>query len=166
MTLNVILLFRKRVEEWLKKFLRKRGLNFPTPEIQKTCYLGNQQKLLDYLKNENLNTMTTAQVRAWLKNNPDCIPPHLNLDDCDIDHVIAHAFGGVDHPFNYVIMPKSVNRFFKEWLTPVKFVYVGHSVARTVKAMSRWVKETALKLLNFNAFADQRLQYYSDEEED
>jgi hypothetical protein len=52
--------------------------------------------------------VSTAQYRRQLKSEG------VDLEGKDIDHVIAHARGGPDQPWNYNPLPSSINRSLQE----------------------------------------------------
>lgn len=52
--------------------------------------------------------MSASRLRARLRAQG------VPLDGLDVDHVVARAVGGRDHPLNYQLLPESVNRSLQE----------------------------------------------------
>ena len=106
--------------------------------------------------------MTTAAVRTWLKNH-DTFPAAykqqgLSLDDCDIDHILPRSVGGIDHPYNYYILPKKLNKRWSGWWTAHKLTYMGATNARSAKDFFLWVRDEGDRLqVDYNAFDQRRL---------
>lgn len=50
----------------------------------------------------------------------------------DVDHVVPEKWGGINHPRNYVVMHRSMNRSFQGKLPETKWAYLGMSGLRTV----------------------------------
>ena len=105
--------------------------------MQKKSYLGNHADLLAHMKSTGKRKMTTAAVRTWLKNHDTCPVAYkrhgLSLDDCDIDHILPTSVGGIDHPYNYYILPKKLNKRWSGWWTAHKLTYMGANNARSAK---------------------------------
>ncbi|EKX52343.1 hypothetical protein GUITHDRAFT_134028 [Guillardia theta CCMP2712] len=76
-------------------------------------YCGYIHDLVLYAGN---SCTSTRQVRSWLLSHPHLCPVD-SFQDCDIDHIIPRSLGGHDHPYNYYIMPKSMNQKFNKWMT-------------------------------------------------
>lgn len=47
---------------------------------------------------------STRQVRHWLCEEG------LDLQEYEIDHIVPRSVGGVDHPHNYAVVPRHLNR--------------------------------------------------------
>ena len=55
-----------------------------------------------------------------------------------VDHLIPRAFGGADHPLNYVMMPGNMNIEFSLWIDERKAAYVGRHAWSTSKKFHNW----------------------------
>jgi hypothetical protein len=58
----------------------------------------------------------------------------------DVDHAIPQHWGGLDHPRNYIVMPRSLNRSFQAYIDE-KMALVGNSVSRRVAIFAQRMKE-------------------------
>ena len=112
----------------------------------------------------NTTEMTTAAVRQWLQKHYQI--PHafqqqgLRFKDLSIDHVLPTAIGGVDHPFNYFIMPKEINSKFDCWWMEKKRSYIGEANARVNKEFLLWVRAEGKRWgIDYNAFDPKRHKY-------
>jgi len=80
-------------------------------------YCGYIHELVLYAGN---NPASTRQVRNWLLTHSHLCPVD-NFTECDIDHIVPRSLGGHDHPYNYYIMPTSMNKKFNKWMTKGSF---------------------------------------------
>lgn len=130
-------------------------------ELQQQAYLGNNEQLLQHMRDRGITTMTTKSVRSWLEKNGG-FPlgyqdANLCLADCDIDHILPNSVGGQNHPYNYVLLPKRLNSSFNGWWTAQKQVYIGKKTAKTAKNFFIWVREEGRRLgLDCNDFHQMR----------
>ena len=70
-----------------------------------------------------------------------------------MDHIVSRKWGGVDHIFNYFVLPAALNASFNSDITDEKVVrYMGAKVARAVKGFSQFVRREAAVAVDFNAF--------------
>ena len=156
--------FRAKGKEVLQRSLAKLCLSDLLgyrKAVQQQAYLGNNEDLLEYMRCKGIMTMTTKAVRTWLRNNDgfpdDYLHNNLQLEDCDIDHILPRSVGGQDHPFNYFVLPKRLNGSLNGWWTPQKQVLLGREVSRTAKNFFIWVKEEGMRLgVNPNNFHQHR----------
>ena len=114
-----------------------------TNELRTLCYLGGCAPLMTYAKekhgSQGQGGMTTAQVRAWLKKNPDCVPHALRNVAWHIDHIVPECYNPLGNwPTNFFIMPKTVNLYFGKYLTQEKIKYVGTSHFKSASEFCRW----------------------------
>lgn len=127
-----------------------------TKEQQFESYLGNCAPLMLYARDRygesGVGGMTTRQVRAWLKANPQFIPAHLVDIDFHVDHIIGDNVGGHSWPLNYFLMPKAVNSWFGGWLTVEKRKYVGMPAWSAATNFQMWCSQKARSSLPFGSF--------------
>ena len=127
-----------------------------TKEQQFACYLGNCAPLMMYARERygeaGVGGITTRQVRAWLKANPDFVPEHLRGVEFHIDHIIGDGVGGQSWPLNYFIMPKAANLWFGGWLTLEKRRYVGMHAWTAATCFTMWCAQKSRATLPFGNF--------------
>ncbi len=146
----------------LNKILKNLDMRAATENMQKQSYLGNHADLLAHLRATDKQKMTTASVRTWLKKH-DRFPAAykrqgFSLEDCDIDHILPRSIGGIDHPYNYYILPKKLNKRWSGWWTAHKMTYMGTANAKAAKNFFLWVRGEGDRLqIDYNAFDQQRL---------
>jgi hypothetical protein len=104
--------------------LARLGLRALLPATQKQSYLGFCEPLLAHMSHLQLNTMSTAAVRRWLTGDGACadaralaaalVDAHGVASFCDlqVDHIVSLKWGGVDHPFNFFVLPRALNASF------------------------------------------------------
>jgi hypothetical protein len=104
--------------------LARLGLCALPPSSQALAYLGFCAPLLAHMEQRQLSTMSTAAVRRWLTGDAACaearalaaalVDAHgvATFFELQIDHVVSHKWGGVDHPFNYFVLPRALNASF------------------------------------------------------
>ena len=146
----------------LTNILKSLDLCKASEQMQRQSYLGNHADLLAYMKDKGKTTMTTAAVRTWLEKNgrfPSAYARQgITLGDCDIDHVLPRSVGGVNHPYNYYILPKRLNRRWSGWWTAHKMTYMGAANVKVAKNFFLWVREEGERLrIDYNAYDQQRL---------
>ncbi len=129
--------------------------------LQQQAYLGNNEQLLQHMRDRGTISMTTKSVRNWLEKHGGFPLGYENanlcLADCDIDHILPNSVGGQNHPYNYVLLPKRLNGSFNGWWTAQKQVYIGKKTARTAKNFFIWVREEGSRLgLDCNDFHQKR----------
>ena len=137
-------------------------LQIASQQLQKQSYLGNHADLLKYMKDKNKKTMTTAAVRTWLTKTGSFPSAYLkrgmSLEHCDIDHILPRSVGGVDHPYNYYILPKKLNKRWSGWWTAHKLTYMGSANAKAAKTFFLWVRDEGKRLgVDYNTFDQKRL---------
>jgi len=59
----------------------------------------------------------------------------------DIDHVVPKCWGGLDHPRNYVVMHRSLNRSFRELMPQDKMQYIQRNNKTILRKVAQFVKE-------------------------
>ena len=134
------------------------------PTAQKQSYLGNHVELLEHMRLSNMSRMTTTAVWKWLQQH-DKIPhafskQGLMLEDLSIDHILPTSIGGVDHPFNYSVMPKELNNNFDGWWTEEKKNYMGALNTEIIKQFRLFVLAEGERLgIDYNAFDPKRHTY-------
>jgi len=146
-------------EEILAAIEETNAFNAPTPltkEQQFACYLGNCAPLMLYARERygdaGAGGITTRQVRAWLKANPEYIPEHLRGQDFHVDHVVGDGIGGHNWPLNYFLMPKAANLWFGGWLTIDKRRYVGMPAWTAATSFTTWCAQKSRATLPFGTF--------------
>lgn len=135
------------------------SLKQPTPlnkEQQFACYLGNCAPLMLYARERygdaGVGGITTRQVRAWLKANPQFIPDHLRSIEFHVDHIVGDGIGGQNWPLNYFLMPKTANLWFGGWLTLQKRQYVGMPAWTSATNFTMWCAQKSRATLPFGTF--------------
>lgn len=127
-----------------------------TKEEQFASYLGNCAPLMMYARERygdaGVGGITTRQVRAWLKANPQYIPEHLRGADFHVDHLVSDGVGGHNWPLNYFLMPKAANLWFGGWLTIEKRRYVGMPAWTAATNFSSWCSQKSRATLPFGVF--------------
>jgi len=78
---------------------------------------------------ENYGGMSTAEYRNKLMEKG------INLEGKDIDHIIPVAKGGIDHPWNYQVVPAALNRAWRDGSLFEKCLYnpIGFAKAVTIQ---------------------------------
>jgi len=134
-------------------------LKIPTPltkEQQFECYLGNCAPLMMYARERygdlGAGGITTRQVRAWLKANPQYIPEHLLGIEFHVDHIVGDGIGGHSWPLNFFLMPKTDNLWFGGWLTLDKRRYVGMPAWTAATTFTMWCAQKSRATLPFGTF--------------
>lgn len=127
-----------------------------TKEQQFNCYMGNCAPLMLYARDRygdsGTGGITTRQVRAWLKANPQFVPEHLRAVDFHVDHIVGDGVGGQNWPLNYFLMPKTVNLYFGVWLTIEKRKYVGMPAWTAATNFTMWCAQKSRATLPFGTF--------------
>ena len=127
-----------------------------TTEQQFACYLGNCAPLMLHARERygdaGTGGMTTRQVRAWLKANPQYIPEHLRSVDFHVDHIVSDGIGGQNWPLNYFLMPSETNLWFGGWMTLQKRQYVGMPAWTGATNFSMWCAQKSRAVLPFGTF--------------
>ncbi len=80
---------------------------------------------------------TTRQVRRWLGREG------VQLKGYDIDHIVPRCLGGLDHPFNYCIVPVSLNRHWGTNWTASKRNTLGRGAVSPALAFAQWSRDQA-----------------------
>lgn len=144
------------MEHQLKK--RKRQAYQPTPELQKDGYLGNNRLLLAHMIATTKGKMSRGEVRSWFEVNSECFPKSyedqgISLGECEIDHILPRSLGGVDHPYNYYILPRDINRDWSGWWTREKRSYMGKTNYKKFQHFVLWTtSEAELRRVDYNDF--------------
>eukprot|EP00942_MAST-04A_sp_MAST-4A-sp1_P010221 g10221.t1 len=115
------------------------------PLEQNHRYLGNLPQLRMFLieKGYNKKRGAFAATKRWLKTKAakKCLPSFILSGKYTVDHIIPKDIGGADWPYNYFIMPASVNSSFGETTGPHKWKYIGKAAEKTAKQFNKWIKE-------------------------
>ena len=115
-----------------------------TDTLRFQCCLCNCPQLMQHAREKygdaGTGGMTTTQVRAWLKRNPEHIPPYFQDTAYHIDHIIPDLCGGslLNWPSNFMIVPKSVNLYFSSHVTAEKKKFVGKAGWQAAADFARW----------------------------
>ena len=135
-------------------------------DTQRLSYLGFSAPLLAHVASSGRRTITTASVRRWLISSADgvklrdrLVAAHgvASFADLQIDHVVAVKWGGVDHPFNYFVIPASLNASLGSDLTSEKEQLVGRGVARVVAGFCAFARERSGA--EFSSFSERVVNY-------
>ena len=128
----------------LARFLQFHGLRVPTEQMQQDGYMGaaRYRGLEGYMHGKGWLQISTKQVRDWLQdsgNFPESYSRHqLSLEDCEIDHILQQHLGGANHPFNYYILFKGINRLWNGWWSLNKRTYMGRASYTKFKQFIDW----------------------------
>ena len=87
----------------------------------------------------------TQQVRRWLRDEGLC------LEDCEVDHIVPRALGGVDHPYNYALVRRDLNRQWSANWTADKRRELGPCAVQQALAFAQW--STAQSTVPYSTFA-------------
>ena len=96
--------------------------------------------------------MSNRQIRNWLLKNPDYVPTWLKDVEWEVDHIVPDALGGYPWPHNYFLMPKQVNKHFRQWVDAEKARYVGADSWETATSFARWARNKTRALVDFALF--------------
>lgn len=131
-------------------------------QAQSLSYLGFNSELLQHLRDKGLRTITTAAVRRWLSADDALVESLLaahgtsSFSELQIDHVVSQKWGGANHPFNYFVLPRSLNASFNSDITSEKVsVYMGKRVARCVAGFCAYTRDSVASgaPVDLNAFS-------------
>lgn len=125
-----------------------------TREDRLGAYCGNMIALVNHAKKKHGTTggMSNTQVHNWLKKNPAYIPKWLHGVEFEVDHIISDKVGGIPWPHNFFLMPKQMNRHFREWVDAEKAKYVGDDAWLTATSFARWMRNKTRALVDFSEF--------------
>jgi hypothetical protein len=160
--------------------LQRLGCTRLSAAAQAGSYLGFNSALLEHMRAASKKTMSTAAVRSWLRRPEQAefleklLAAHgvEQLAGLQIDHVIARTWGGVDHPWNYFVMPSRLNASFNSDVSNEKIVrcdperqpfelrcdppsphrFMGRRVARSVKAFVDFIRCQVEFSIDLNGF--------------
>lgn len=115
-----------------------------TDELRFKCCLVNCAPLMAFAREKygdaGIGGMTTTQVRAWLKKNPEHIPRPFRDIPFHIDHIIPDLCAGslLNWPSNFMLVPKSVNLYFGSNVSAEKKRFVGKGGWQAASDFARW----------------------------
>ena len=123
--------------------------------------MGNNVDLLEHMRSNNIGRLRPKTVLKWLKDHDSFLDAFrqqgLGLEDLSVDHILPSSIGGINHPYNYYILPKSLNNQWSGWWTQEKLTCMGEGNATTFKAFLLWLKEEGDRLgIDYNAFDHNR----------
>ena len=79
----------------------------------------------------------------------------------DVDHVVPRRWGGLDHPRNYVVMHRSMNRSLRDGLPEDKMAYLNKRDRAVLRKVARFV-DSVLKSKTvqgaFKTFVEKEMQ--------
>lgn len=91
--------------------------------------------------------MSKSSVRDWLKQHSGFPAAYtalgLTWNDVDVDHLLPEDIGGLDHPFNYFILVKSLNRGWNAFWTREKKAYLGKTNYNIFRLFLSWSRSAA-----------------------
>jgi hypothetical protein len=122
-------------------------------------YLGNIPELVKFANEKHPNGMCTRQVRGWLmrKENQRFIPSYLEDTNFAVDHIVSASIGGIDHPYNFFLLPRVLNNAFSGWATIEKKRLVGKEAWGQALDLQRWYSlkaKTKVDLSQFDPVSD------------
>ena len=95
-------------------------------------------------------------VKRYYKRAPDQVrAAGLNPDYFSVDHVVPKNIGGLDHCYNYVLMPTEINAGFGDKWTTEKKNYVGSHAVKVTTAFSQWFRSRNEEMEDFSKFCPQ-----------
>jgi len=117
-------------------------------------YLGNCAPLMKHAREKyggaGQGGMSTTQVRAWLKKNPEHIPDAFKSIKFHIDHIIPESLNPVANwPSNYFVMPTNVNLHFGKYVNKDKLSYIGRHNFQSASEFCRWCGLKSLAHVEF-----------------
>lgn len=159
--------FAVLVQAKLKELLSKRrnaGKSVAQFELQ-PVYLGafnGYGNTQDFVTTAQMMKRLQADARTWTKGHYEQFVPAklrayfeplpggkttgygLRLGvEADVDHILPAAWGGLDHPRNYVLMPSSLNRSLKDLVDP-KVGFLSNTELRAVQRFAQFMREQTL----------------------
>lgn len=126
--------------------------------MQKDGYLGNNRLLLAHMIATGKGKMSCTEVRRWFETTLQTFPKSYEDEGyswttCQIDHILPTSLGGVDHPYNYYILPDTINRDWSGWWTRAKRSYMGMTNYKTFQHFVLWTRsEAELGQVRYNDF--------------
>lgn len=108
-------------------------------------YLGHPRLLPHLVASMGpLQVASTQQVRRWLGESG------LDLGGYEIDHIVPRSLGGIDHPHNYAIVPRNLNRQWRGDWTADKRAELGRDTVRQALDFAQW--SAAQSTVPYHAF--------------
>ena len=105
--------------------------------IRQPIYLGDQRGLAD-MQQRYTSLEAHRFVNKHLKHLVECYD--TAKVQWEVDHVLPCKLGGYDHPRNYCIIPKELNRAFTTHLDQ-KFVFYGRHIMEQVSEFLNFLKD-------------------------
>jgi hypothetical protein len=92
-----------RMRKVIEEFMRSEGR-------------GNLEKIMEPLDASNPKRVAwEALVSFFGKGFADSLDdPSVEWRNSEVDHILPDAHGGIDHPWNYVILPREINNSLRE----------------------------------------------------
>lgn len=124
-------------------------------QLARTCAL--DLGLHGWIGKRISKTQAREEVKKYYKRNPEQVEAMgLDPEYFSIDHVVPSHIGGIDHVFNYVLMPVGVNARFKDRWDNEKKKYVGHNAAKIASDFASWFRSRNASQEDFSKFDPHR----------
>ena len=135
----------------LRVLFRRVGAPWLTRDGFRVLYLGQHREILEHFA-RNV-TVSRAQMTDWLRDHPTgkrfwlnmCASAGLPVAPFDaacyeIEHILNAAWGGCDHPLNYMILWRDVNNSVEFRCGPchLKMIMLGRQTFEAVQRFARW----------------------------
>jgi hypothetical protein len=135
----------------LRILYRRAGVEWTSREAFQALYLGQYVEVREEWAGRA--SVSRPAVVAWLRDNPKgkrfwaqlATMAGLRAGPFDssiyeIEHINNEAWGGADHPFNYMILPRAVNNTveFRSGPCHLKMIMLGRTQFARVQAFAKW----------------------------
>ena len=124
-------------------------------QLARTCAL--DLGLHGYLGKRMGKTLAREEVKKYYKRNPEQVKAAgLDPELFSIDHVVPSHIGGLDHVFNFVLMPVGTNARFKDRWDFEKKKYVGKNAEKIASEFASWFRSRNAAMEDFSKFDPHR----------
>ena len=142
----------------LRSVFRRVGVQWHDREQTQAMFLGQYREVLDHFAGRV--SVSRAQMIEWLQSHPTgrrfwdalcvrCGFPRADFDPSiyEIEHVNNSAWGGADHPLNYMVLYARVNRSieFRAGPSHLKMILLGRQLYGRVQKFARWCTTATAK---------------------
>ena len=109
-------------------------------------YLGHPCLLPGLLARMGPRTVASPRaVRRWLQDTG------VPLQGYEVDHIVPRSLGGIDHPHNYAVVERELNRRWSANWSCEKRQHLGPHVVAQALRFAQW--STAQSTVSFSRFA-------------
>ena len=94
--------------------------------------------------------IAAGEVTEWFRANPERLEgTGLTVDDVSTGHIVPESIGGRNYIFNYYIMPKYQESYFRDDWTEEKRAYIGEEAANIALGFAQWFRDKARFILAY-----------------